>query len=224
MRLRIFALTLFLGLGIISLSAQSYFNLDTDNKNQLYFKAGVQPNVGYRLGYIRNFSIGQKERRISLYGELQGSFIRNLDQNAAARLGGVFPVLHQGKWKLFSDLFFTAGHLETTHFTSNRFTVGEEIDFGFYNPKWRMNLSLGYQWIYLSQITHTDFYRNQFYEDAVDGWYEGNGGFFLLGLETSWLIRKQWDVGLSFKVPFSEQFNSLGGAPANMSMDLGWRF
>lgn len=204
------------------LNGQSIFTLDTQYKSQVYLKGGIHPNLGTRLGYTRNISTFN--RQISLYGELNKALFRPIKENAEVRLGGIVPLSGRQKLKLINEVFTTAGILETTHFQSTRFTIGDELDYGYYGAKWRINLSLQYQWIFLSKIKPTEFYRETFYPEAKESWYRGNGGFFLFGLETGWLIGKRLDLVFWFKYPSSQGGHSLMGSPAHAALEIGWRF
>ena len=212
---------LFLSLTVV-LKGQSIFTLDLQHKNQLYLKGGIHPNLGTRLGYARNVTAFKTQ--LSLYGELNKALFRPFKDNAEIRLGGVAPLLHHHKFRLINEGFATGGVLKTTHFHSTRFTIGDELDYGYYGAKWRINLSVQYQWIFLSKIQPTEYYRDTFYPEAKESWYRGNGGFFLLGLETAWLIGKRLDLVFWFKYPSSQGGNSLMGSPAHAALEIGWRF
>ncbi|MEL6142146.1 MAG: hypothetical protein AAFU67_11060 [Bacteroidota bacterium] len=209
---------------ISATQGQASFNLDTVKKHMIYVKAGIQPNLSYRIGYQQNFTWLNPKSNFTLYTELQGSFIRKIDKNINGRIGIILPARLGSKWYVFNDFFAATGHLETTHFSSNRFVLGDKIDFGLYKQRWSINLTVSYHWILASEIVHTQFYRDTFFSEAQDGWYKGAGGFFLVGLESNWLIAHKFDVGFAILYPFSQAGNSLGGAPANATVEIGWRF
>lgn len=204
------------------LIGQSLFTFDQENNNLIYLKGGIQPNMSIRLGYARNLPLFNSN--LTIYGEYHGALFRAYEENAEIRVGGILPITGKRKFKLVNEILATVGQLKTTHFNSARFTVGNEIDYGYYSDKWRINLSLQYQWIYLSKISPTDFYRDTFYENAQENWYTGNGGFFLMGIETSWLIAERFDLGFWIKYPTSQQGNSLQGSPGHAALEFGWRF
>ncbi|MEO1254943.1 MAG: hypothetical protein AAFY41_08665, partial [Bacteroidota bacterium] len=145
-------------------------------------------------------------------------------QNFDSFLGLVYNVWSKSNWRVFGELFHNYGRVETTNFNSKRWAFGGEVDFGFYKERWQISLSSRFQHNYLNHITHTDFYRITYFEEAKDGWYKGAGSFFKLGLETAWIVSRNYLLGFNFKIPVTAKGNSLGGAPANVSIAIGKRF
>lgn len=220
----IFLIIFFLSIISFNGKTQIIHNSDQEHPNQVYLKTGIHPNFSYQIGYRRNIPLSSWHRNLSLYGELQGSFIRPLSENAIIKIGVQLPLLQFGSWQLLNDFYGTAAHLETIHYESNRFTIGNEIDFGYYSNRWYIAFSISYDWIYLNELIHTDFYREHFYQEAKDGWYRGGGGYFVTGIETGWRIGQYFNLDFSFEIPISEKGRPLGGSPAYITLGLGYRF
>ena len=125
---------------------------------------------------------------------------------------------------IVNDLNLSAGNLSSKNFDSNKFALADELAFGIYKQKWFFALTAEYEKILLTRIEHTDFYRETYYEDAVDGWSKGSGGMFQFGFETGRTFARRYDVHMEFKLPLTGQFNAYGGSPAHLNLGLGFRF
>jgi hypothetical protein len=87
-----------------------------------------------------------------------------------------------------------------------------------------MAFTAEYKKIYLNHIEHTDFYKETYYKDVVDGWYKGAGGMFQFGIEGGYTFMDKIDAHVELKLPFTEKFNSYGGSPMHVNLGIGYRF
>jgi len=204
------------------LSAQSIINNDPDIKNRVYLRAGIEPATMLTLGYERKFHLSFLAQDLVTFAEY-GVSVANL-KNADFKAGGILPVFQRRNFMIINNLNVSAGALSAKNFDSNRFAIADELAFGIYKPKWFVAMTAEYEKIVFTRIEHRDFYRETYYEDAVDGWYKGAGGMFQFGIETGRTFAGRYDVHLEFKMPFTEQFNAYGGSPAHMNIGLGYRF
>ena len=217
-------LTGFLMVVTIQVTAQSTLFNDTTLRNSVYIRAGIVPASMITFGYMRNLHPGFLKQTITTFAEWSVSAFRFSPKNSEFKIGGLAPLLQKGSFKIVNNLNLSAGSLSTRHFVSKKFAVADEIAFGIYKPKWYIAVTAEYEKIYLNYIEHTDFYRETYYEDAVDGWYKGAGGMFQFGLEASRTFYRKCDVHLELKLPFTEALHSYGGSPAHMNLEIGYRF
>ncbi|MGW8316223.1 MAG: hypothetical protein ACWGNV_11525 [Bacteroidales bacterium] len=220
--IKIISLTIVWLFTISQLSAQLVISNDPDINNRIYLRAGIEPATMLTLGYERKFDLSFLSRDLVTYAEY-GVSVAKL-KNAELKGGFILPVFERNAFKILNDFNLSAGNLSTKHFDSKKFAVADELAFGIYKQKWYVAATAEYEKIVINRIDHTDFYRETYFEDAVDGWYKGAGGMFQFGIETGRTFARRYDVHLEFKIPFTEQFNAYGGSPAHVNLGLGYRF
>lgn len=220
--IQIITVTLVWLLSINQLIAQPIINSDPAFNNRAYLRAGIEPATMLTLGYERKFELHSLPQNLVAYAEY-GISLANL-RNAQLKAGGILPVFQHGNFMIVNDLNLSAGNLSSKNFDSNKFALADELAFGIYKQKWFFALTAEYEKILLTRIEHTDFYRETYYEDAVDGWYKGSGGMFQFGFETGRTFARRYDVHMEFKLPLTGQFNAYGGSPAHLNLGLGFRF
>lgn len=220
--IQIITVTLVWLFSINQLGAQSIINSDPAFNNRAYLRAGIEPATMLTLGYERKFELHSLPQNLVVYAEY-GISLANL-RNAELKAGGILPVFQHGNFMIVNDLNLSAGNLSSKNFDSNKFALADELAFGIYKQKWFFALTAEYEKILLTRIEHTDFYRETYYEDAVDGWYKGSGGMFQFGFETGRTFARRYDVHMEFKLPLTGQFNAYGGSPAHLNLGLGYRF
>jgi len=208
--------------GVSQLSAQTPIHFDNTNNNRAYIKAGIDPATTVTLGYERKFNLPRDEKSIVTYAQW-GFSAANLN-NSELKIGGILPLFQTGIFKLVNNLNVSAGTLAAKNFNSKKFAASDEIAFGIYKSKWFMALTAEYEIIYLNHIEHSDFYRETYFEDVVDGWYKGAGGMFQFGIEGGRTFFDRYDVHMEFKFPFTERLNSYNGSPAHINLGIGYRF
>jgi len=208
----------------IQLSAQSVIFNDNTIQNNIYLRTGIEPASMIAVGYQRNLHPNFLGQTVTTFAEWNVSAFRFSPKNSEVKVGGITPLLQKSSFKIVNNLNLSAGSVSTRHFESKKFAAADELAFGFYKPKWFLACTAEYEKIYLSHIEHTDFYRENYYEDVVDGWYKGAGGMFQFGLETGRTFYQKYDVHIELKVPFTEAFNSYGGSPAHLNLGIGYRF
>ena len=216
----IFAMTLLFTLN--QLSAQTIINNDPDINNRVYLRTGIEPATMLTLGYERKFEIGFLNQNIVGFAEF-GSSVANLSNNDF-KVGGILPVFEKGNFKIVNNLNVSAGSLSAKNFDSNKFAIADEVAFGIYGEKRFVAFTTEYEKIVLNKIEHTDFYKETYYDEVVDGWYKGAGGRFQFGIEGVVTLKKKLDVHLEVKLPFTEKFNNYGGSPMHVNLGIAYRF
>ncbi len=216
----IIAMTLLFTLN--QLSGQTIINNDPDVYNRVYLRTGIEPATMLTLGYERKFDVGFLNQNIVGYAEF-GSSVANFSNNDF-KVGGILPVFGKGKFKIVNNLNLSVGSMSAKNFDSKRFAAADEVAFGIYGEKRFVAFTTEYEKIFLNKIEHTDFYKETYYEDVVDGWYKGAGGRFQIGIEGGFTVKKRLDTHLEVKLPFTEKLNSYGGSPMHVNLGIAYRF
>lgn len=204
------------------LSAQTIINSDPDVNNRVYLRTGIEPATMLTLGYERKFDIGFLNQNIVGFAEF-GSSTANFSNNDF-KIGGIMPMLEKGKFKIVNNLNISIGSMSAKNFDSKRFAAADELAFGIYGEKRFIAFTAEYEKIVLNKIEHSDFYKETYYGEAVDGWYKGAGGRFQFGLEGGFTIKKDIDVYSELKLPFTEKLNSYRGSPMHLNLGIAYRF
>lgn len=190
--------------------------------NRVYLIGGIEPGVMTTLGYEKDIEIQMIDRTISVYTEL-GLSIMQLDiRNSNYELGIRFPLWEWKSFKIIDSINTTIGSINNHNFDSTVFTLGNEINMGYYGTFGYITTLLEYEKFLFSHLSHTDYYRSTYYPDAVDGWYNSSGGMFQLGIRGGFRIGET-DISLEIKKGFTEQFNNYA-SPLHLNLLFGYSF
>jgi hypothetical protein len=220
--IKVIVVSVFFLAGLLPLPGQTIISNDSIHSNRAYIKPGIDPGTVITFGYERKLGLMVLENHLVTYAEWNASAIDF--GNSELKIGGILPVYEKGNFRIVNNLNLSAATLATKHFDSKKFALGDEVALGFYKTKWFFALTAEYEKVFLNYLEHSDFFRETYYEDAVDGWYKGGGGNFQFGFEIGRTFIDKLDVHLEMKVPFTEKFNSLGGSPAHINLGIGYRF
>jgi len=151
-----------------------------DHRNHLLVTSGLDPAMVTELGYGRVFRAFGRD--LQLAGNA-GVVTADVDvSDFRARLGAQTWLL---RWR---SLHFTGSATFITRGTENSIYRGLNFgsDFtatlGAYRHGWFAAGEFGYDKAIITHITQSDWYRDNFYPEAKDGWYLDAGGTFHYGL------------------------------------------
>lgn len=190
--------------------------------NRVYLMGGIEPGVMTTLGYERDIAIKSLDRTISLYTELGLSIMRLDIENSNYELGVRLPLWEWRSLKIIDNLYTTMGSINTHNFDSTVFTLGSEINMGYYGTYGYITTLIEYEKFLFSHLIHTDYYRSTYYPNAVDGWYKSSGGMFQFGLKGGFSLWNT-DISLEIKKGFTEQFNTYA-SPLHINILVGYSF
>lgn len=223
-KIRLAIISMVVLLNVNQLSAQTIINNDSVNKNRAYIRVGIEPATMLTLGYQRNLKPGLLKQPLTVFGEWSVSAFRFNVKNSEFKAGGILPVFEKGNFKIVNNLNLSVGSVETSNFNSFKTAVADEVAIGFYKQKWFFATTVEYEKILLNHLKHNEIYKQNYYEDPVDGWYKGAGGMFQFGIEGGRTFYEKYDVHLEIKMPFTEKFNFYGGSPFHVNLGLAYRF
>jgi len=206
-----------------SLIAESLIN-DGSVENRVYTRVGIEPTTMLAVGYQQNVQIGELKNKLTSYVEWNTSLFRFGPDNSDLKIGGIIPVYENGNFKIVNDFNFSVGSTTNQNFDSLKLAAADEVSIGWFSKKWFTAATAEYEKILINKLTHTQYYRDRYYEDAVDGWYKGGGGTLQFGVTGGMTIMETVDVHVEVKKPFTEKFDNLTGAPLHVNLGLGYRF
>lgn len=196
--------------------------LPDTNKNRAYFQYGIEPGLSFVVGFQKNIQTNILSSPITTFAEWKVA--QHKLNNSELKIGGILPIFSVATFKIVNNLNFSVGNLETVNFDSQKFAIADEIAVGIYKANWFITGTFEYEHIYLNYIEHSDLYKRNYYEDAVDGWYKGAGSTIQLGFELGATIKKCYDIYIELKAPFTGKFGNNMGSPAHLNLGLAYRF
>lgn len=207
---------------IASQFAQGQNNVSiSDYSQRIIVSTGIDPSWNVSFAYQRNLRVNK--RVITSYGELEASVVRPGIRNWDAYMGAIIPLFAINSFHLLTDPCFSLGRLETRNFDSFSMLLGNEVAAGFFKERKYFSFLIAYNRIIATHISHSDFYREAFFEDAQNGWYRSTGGYFQFGISGGFTLGSKHELFMELKIPLTEEFGGFGGSPAHINLGYGYR-
>ena len=148
-------------------------------RNRIYGSAGVDPALVTTLGYGRVFTIFGRDVQATADVGVAGARAETGDFRA--RLGVQSSVLRWRAVQLTGTATFITRGTENTVYRGINFGADITGAVGVYRPGWFAAGEFGKDKAIITHVTHTDWYRDNHYSDAKDGWYLDAGGRYHYG-------------------------------------------
>jgi len=148
--------------------------------NRVHLSFGLDPALVTTVGYSRGITLGDRAALVDLD---VGMVAAEADfQDLRTRIGFQTTLLQLGDWRMAGRGRLTARSTSNSIYDGAGFSADLTSYVGFYRQGWFAAMLIGYDRIFALHIEHSDWYRENFYEDAVDGWYSGEAGYLHGGL------------------------------------------
>jgi len=189
----------------------------------VYINAGLDPAVLTSFGYSYRIDSEKFSRDIILFGDVSipaGNFEFN---DYRIKVGIQSSVLALSKWDLsLNGSFILRGTQNSIHSATN-YGVAIFALVGYYEICWFSALEFGYDKGIITNVQHTDWYRNNFFPDVKDGYYSNPSGNISLGFRTGYLI-SNFDITLRGGLAKTEKINDPVGIPIYSSIGINYHF
>lgn len=175
-------LTLVLGLGLIwagKAHAQGNVARYTDAKNRLYTSFGLDPALVGTVGYGRVVRVFG--HRFEFTGDIALAAAHVDTRDFRARLGAHTSIVRVGSVHLTGSATFITRGTENSVYRALNFGSDFTGTVGYYRHRWFAAGEFGFDKDIITHITHSDWYRDNYYPGARDGWYLDAGGVFHYG-------------------------------------------
>lgn len=154
--------------------------------NRIHAAFGMDPSVLTTLGYIRGFG---KEAGSALWEVDLGMGVAEADiKDLRLRFGLQATLWKSGSWRVALRGRLIARSTSNSIYDGYGFGADFTTHVGFYRRGWFVAGSLGYDHTFVTHIDHSDWYRDNIYPDAVDGWYRGDNGIWRFGLSAGFAV------------------------------------
>jgi len=197
-------------------------NVSEQNKHLLHANAGAEYGVTAGLGY--NHLIPIKNFPFIIGGEFSIPAGNELADDFKFRLGVQIRIA------AFNHFQFSArvqGISRRYHNQSVRlFNFGSEFagTLGYYHKHWFLGVEAGFDKAIVTNFKHSEWYKNNIYDNVQDGWYEpATGGNYYYGLQGGYSTKKV-DVTLKAGKVLQQDFESQPLLPFYGQFGVNFRF
>ena len=179
-------------------------------ENRMHLSFGLDPALVTTIGYSRGIALGNRAALVDLdigIAAAEADF-----QDLRARIGFQTTLGQLGSWRIAGRGRLIARSTSNSIYDGVGFSADFTSYVGYYRQGWFVAGLIGYDRAIVMQIEHSDWYRENFYDEAVDGWYSCNAGVLHGGLATGiaagpveLALRLEWrrlDGGESLDPPF----------------------
>ena len=215
------ALSLLLS-GLIAGDAAGQWNVARfgSERNRVYTTAGLDPAAITTLGYGRVVQVSG--HAFQLTGDV-GVVAAGMDtRDFRARLGTQTSLLQWRSMHLTGSATFITRGTENSIYRGINLGADFSGTLGMYRPGWFAASEFGFDKAIITHVTHSDWYRDNFYPDAKDGWYLDAGGTYHYGLAGGFALGRSEIVG-RVGLLRTERFNDLT-TPGYVSLGVGFGF
>jgi hypothetical protein len=189
-------------------------------RNQVYTTFGLDPALVASAGYGRVVPwLGRAWQLGAEVGVVAAEFDT---RDFRARLQARTTLVRWRSVRLVGSAAFITRGTENSTYRALNFGADFTGAAGVYRPGWFVAGEFGFDKAIITHLAHSDWYRENFYPEAKDGWYLNAGGTFHYGFaggvaigRTELAVRAGWRQ--------TEDFNDLL-PPIYASLGVGFRF
>lgn len=175
------AIIVTLVIGIASTNGQSFnFNSGDSIKHFIILETGAEYGLMFKAGYAHKTKL--LDHPLIWVSDLSMPYLKFDFNDYKVKAGIQIPILLRNNWITSLNSAIIARGLETENNTS--FNLGYEIGIktGLYKSNKFIAAEAGFDHALLTHITNSDFYKENYYSEAKDGWYSITGGNVYYGL------------------------------------------
>jgi hypothetical protein len=191
-----------------------------NDRNRMYTTFGLDPALVSTVGYGRVVPV--KGHAFQLTGDV-GVATSRFDLNDFRTGLGVQTSL--ARWRsvnLTGNFTFLTRGTENAIFRGFNFGADLTGTLGVYRPRWFAAGELGFDKAIITHLTHSDWYRSNYYPDAKDGWYLTGGGTYHYGLSSGIAVGRTELIG-RFGWRRTERFDQIT-PPMYATLGVGFGF
>ncbi len=205
---------------LVAADAAGQWNVVRTDPSHMYAAFGLDPALVTTLGYGHAVSV--KGHAFHVSGDV-GVVTAHMDtRDFRVRLGTQTSLVRWRSLHLTGSVTAIARGTENTIYRGFNFGADVTGTVGVYRRRWFAAGEFGKDKAVVTHITHTDWYRTNFYPDAKDGWYLDAGGTFHYGVAGGLTLGRAEVIG-RFGFLRTEDFNDLM-PPMYVSMGVGLGF
>lgn len=218
--LRIVVALVVSGLAARDVAAQWNVERFGSTRNQVYTTFGLDPALVASVGYGRVVPLLGREWQL---GAELGVVAADFDpRDFRVRMQARTSLVRWRSLRLVGSAAFITRGTENAIYRALNFGADFTGAAGVYRRGWFLAGEFGFDKAIITHLTHSDWYRENFYPDAKDGWYLTTGGTFHYGVTTGAAIGRT-ELALRAGWRRTENFNDLV-PPMYASLGVGFGF
>lgn len=191
-----------------------------DRPNRIYTVAGLDPAVIGTIGYARTFDLIEMPFQFTTEVGIQA--IGTNARDFRSRIGVQGALLHWRSLYVSGSATFIARGTENSVYRGFNFGSDFTATIGTYRRRWFAAGDFGFDKAIITHVTHSDWYRENFFPDAKDAWYLDTGGTYHYGAQGGLTLGRTEVVG-RFGWQRTERFRTLT-PPVYVGIGLGFRY
>jgi hypothetical protein len=156
-------------------NAQAFSRLEAGQQT-VTAETGLQSGLVTSLGYARGLRLATIDRTLMPFAQATMLVAQPDLHDYAFRVGSQVSIVSIGWFDLSTQLAFEMARTENSVYTGTALRTDFALLAGHYGRRWFAVAEAGYDRAWLTYIENSDWYRNNFFADAQDGWYSGTGG------------------------------------------------
>lgn len=204
----------------IQAEAQDRSGILEANENSVGFATGLDYSImPIQLSYKRGFDIGNYKFPFTAGADVTIPLFSFDLNDIRIRLITEMTFLRKKNFELRGGIDPVFVNLKMETETMSSLGADFHVFAGFTNAKWNTGMEFTYNKIFSTHITHTDVYKDNVYEGAVDGWYKTTAANIRIGVLANYRIKK-FDINLRAGISRTGQFNDYLFVPS-MYANLG---
>lgn len=189
-------------------------------RSRVYTTFGLDPAWIGSVGYGRVIGLGGHD--FQLTGDL-GVVSAGLDaRDFRARIGTQTSLFKWRSMHLTGSATFITRGTDNSIYRALNFGADLTGSLGVYRHRWFGAGEFGFDKAIITHVSHTDWYRENFYPDAKNGWYLDTGGTYHYGLAGGYSLGRTEIVG-RVGLLRTERFKPLT-TPGYVSLGVGFGF
>lgn len=189
-------------------------------RSRVYTIVGMDPSAVTAVGYGRVVQVSGHDFQVT--GDA-GVVAAGMDvRDFRARVGTQTSLVHWRSIHLTGSATFITRGTDNSIYRGLNFGADLTGTLGVYHPRWFAGGEFGFDKAIVTHVTHSDWYRENFYPDAKDGWYLDTGGTYHYGLAGGFAVGRTELVG-RVGLLRTERFNALT-TPGYVSLGVGLGF
>lgn len=211
---------------VILSSTKNFGQVITPNfkgTQSIYINIGLDPAVLTTFGYSYRLSSENFWKDIILFGEASIPFGEFEINDYRIKVGIQNSLINLDNWDFSLSGYFVVRGTENSIHSATNYGLGILALAGYYESDWFSAIEIGYDKGFLTDIEHTDWYKNYFYTDAKDGLYSNPSGNINIGLRGGYLI-SNYEITLRAGIAKTEMLNDPVGVPFYSTLGINYHF
>lgn len=189
-------------------------------EDRLTLTMGIDPAVLGAVTYTRTVAAWQRPLALSLEVALP---VAGLDvRDYRVHLGAQMSALQRGRWHLAGHGQLISRGTQNDIFDAQSLGVDFTASVGCYGARRFAAATVGFDKAVATYISHREWYRENIYSGAVDGWYSSTGGTWHTGVAAG-VNRGHFELAARANLHWSEKGSALV-PPIHGTLSLAYVF